>query len=291
MSIFVFLIFALMAACAISFVAWPVARAEPMRGRALLAGALGVFVLAIGTGSYVMLGRPALALRSVRGADTKDLNGLVALLARQMRERPDDVRGWTILGKAYLSAGDAEDSAKAFARAIALARQHRQPVAELYSSYGEAVVRANGGVVTAEAEAAFQATLAADPKDLAARYFLGFAHAARGDKPGAIALWQSLLADAPANAPYRQELIDRIAVLSAATGNAPDIAAMVAGLAARLKANPTDPAGWQRLVKAYAVLGQRDRAKTALKDARTALAKDRAALSALSAEAKALALE
>jgi cytochrome c-type biogenesis protein CcmH len=290
MSVLVFLIFAVMTAGAIAAVVWPLlrARGEVARGRALLGAALGVFVIAIGAGIYAVLGQPALAVRAFEGTETRDLNGLVALLARQMRDHPDDARGWTMLGNAYLSAGDAQDAAKALGRAIAL---RKNPDGELLSAYGEALVRANGGVVTAEAEAAFNAALAADPKDRAARYFLGFAAVARGDKAGALAQWQSLLADAPPNAPYRAELVDRVAALSAATGSAPDIAAMVAGLAARLKADPDDAAGWQRLVKAYAVLGRRGAAKAALKDARSALASDRDAQAALQAEAKTLKLE
>ena len=43
---------------------------------------------------------------------------------------------------------------------------------------------------------------------------------------------------------------------------------MVDGLAARLKANPDDPAGWVRLVRAYQVLGETDRRDAALAQAR-----------------------
>jgi cytochrome c-type biogenesis protein CcmH len=66
---------------------------------------------------------------------------------------------------------------------------------------------------------------------------------------------------------------------------------MVASLAARLKAAPNDPEGWQRLIRAYVVLGRVDRARAALEDARTVLAKDADALAALSAEARTLKLE
>ena len=42
------------------------------------------------------------------------------------------------------------------------------------------------------------------------------------------------------------------------------IRGMVEGLAARLKDNPGDLAGWQRLANAYRVLGEEERAKDAL---------------------------
>ena len=65
---------------------------------------------------------------------------------------------------------------------------------------------------------------------------------------------------------------------------------MVAGLAARLKANPDDAAGWQRLIRAYAVLGDKDKARAALSDARKAMAAQSDQIAALDAEQKQLGL-
>lgn len=65
---------------------------------------------------------------------------------------------------------------------------------------------------------------------------------------------------------------------------------MVAGLAARLKTQPNDPESWQRLVRAYSVLGDADKAKAALADGRKAMAKNAAATAALNEEAKTLKL-
>ncbi len=291
MSLAVVLIFTLITAIALAFVVWPLWRRAAPRGRLLLAAATGVLFLGIGAGTYLIVGRPALAVRALEGADTRDLNGLIALLVKRVHAAPDDLRGWVFLGKAYLSAGDGEDSAKAFARAIALSEKAKQPDPNLYSAYGEALAHATG-TVPPEAQAAFARTLALNPKDQAARYYLGMAFVAQGQNARAIAMWQSLVADAPPNAPWRQELVDRIAALTASSGVAPpDIGAMVAGLAARLKQNPDDPAGWQRLVRAYHVLGDDAKARATLADARTAMAKNADALAGLSAEAKELKLE
>ena len=289
MSILLVSIFVVLIAAAAGFAAWPVLRAG--RGRGVLVGAIVLFVLAIGGGTYVLLGRPELALRASRGPDTQDIQSLVAPMVEHLHKAPDDARGWTMLGRLYLTIDDPQDGAKALARAIELSRASKTESAQLYSAYGEAIVRLSAGAVPAEAEVAFARALQLDPKDQAARYFLGFAYAARGQNTKAIALWQSLLKDAPANASYRRELVDRIAALSASSGGTPDIAAMVAGLAARLKAQPDDEQGWQRLVRAYAVLGDNAKANAALRDARMAMAKNADALAALSAEARELKLE
>ena len=289
MDVVLILIFVAIAALAATFAVWPVLRAG--RGRGLLVGAIALFVLAIGGGTYLVLGRPELALRASRGPNTQDIQSLVAPMVEHLHKAPDDARGWTMLGRLYLTIDDPQDGAKALARAIELSRASKTESAQLYSAYGEAIVRLSAGAVPTEAEVAFARALELDPKDQASRYFLGFAYAARGQNAKAIALWQSLLKDAPANASYRQELVDRIAALSASSGGTPDIGAMVSGLAARLKAQPDDAQGWQRLVRAYAVLGDNVKATAALKDARAAMAKNADALAALAAEARELKLE
>jgi cytochrome c-type biogenesis protein CcmH len=101
-----------------------------------------------------------------------------------------------------------------------------------------------------------------------------------------------LLAETPANSPLHQTLIDRMAQLTAqgGAGGAPDPRAMVAQLAAELKADPHNEAGWRRLMRAYTVLGQSDEAKTALTAARKSFAGDKDVLAALDADAKDLKL-
>jgi cytochrome c-type biogenesis protein CcmH len=286
-----FLILALIAAVACGFVAWPIWRARGERGRFVLLAAAALFVLGVGGGLYLVLGQPQLAVRALEGEKARDLNALIGRLGVAVRTHPDDPRGWALLGQAYLTAHDPADAAKAFERGIQTAQTLGTPPALFYSAYGEALTQASGGIVTPEAEAAFGQALAADPKDQASRYYLGLAEAARGNAARALMLWNSLLADVPVNSPVHGDLVDRIAALTArAGGGPPDVHAMVAGLAARLAANPDDAAGWQRLVRAYAVLGDKAKALAALADARKAMAGRGAVLAALDAEAKELGL-
>ncbi len=111
--------------------------------------------------------------------------------------------------------------------------------------------------------------------------------------PAAKQKLQALLADAPADAPWRQTVADRLAELSpkavSAAGarrrlrrrpgpTAQDVAAaqsmtpeqrqamirgMVERLAQRLEQHPDDKAGWERLAHAYDVLGEPDKAQAA----------------------------
>jgi cytochrome c-type biogenesis protein CcmH len=276
---------------AIGFAALPVWQSKALKGRYLLIGAIALALLGVGGGTYWMLGQPYLAWRSAQGVQTRDVNGLIALLIRRVRQAPDDIQAWIYLGRGYMGAGDAGDAAKAYARAVAIANRTGHPNAGLDSIYGEALVSAQGGQVSDEATQAFRAALKLDPKEPASRFFLGDALAAHGDKAGALVLWNGLLAEAPANSPLHQALVDRIAMLTAQSGGAPNPKAMVAMLAARLKENPDDAAGWQRLIRAYMVLGERAEAQDALSTARKTFASQHDVGNALDEEAKQLKLD
>ena len=283
--------FALVAAIAVAFAAAPLFGVAAKKTRALLLAAAAVLVLGIGGGAYYFVGRPHLAQREANGLNTREVGGLVPFLIQRVRQYPKDVRAWRYLGQAYMAANDPRDAAKAFAKAIDLTGQDD---ARLDAAYGEALVLANEGAVPPEAEAAFTAALSADPANAPARFYLGLAKAVHNDRAGAIALWQSLLADTPVTAPLHQLLVDRIAILtsqSVGPGGAPNPRAMVDMLAARLKADPNDALGWVRLIRAYGVLGETQKAKDALAMARKTFAGNADAQTAFTTAAKALKIE
>src|SRR6185312_4150160 len=232
MTILLFSIFILFALVAIGFAVWPLLRGPAMRGRALLVGAIAALILGLGLGSYVLLGSPALALRTLAGPSSDDIRGMVSVLARRVLDRPNDARGWTLLGRGYLTLNDPSDAAAAFKRGLAVTPPAQR--GDLLSAYAEALTLASNGAVGPEAEAAFTDVLKSNPRDLAARFYLGQVAAQRGDNARASELWTSLLADVPANNPLHDLLLNRLAMIRAQSGGAPDIHAMVEGLAARL---------------------------------------------------------
>jgi cytochrome c-type biogenesis protein CcmH len=263
--------------------------------RALLLAGLTLFVIGVGGGTYTLLGRPQLAQREANGLNTREVSGLIPFLIQRVRQYPNDARAWRYLGEAYMAAKDPRDAAKAYGKLIELTGQGD---AALNAAYGEALVGANNGAVTPEAEKAFTAALAIDPSSAPARFYLGLAKAERKDNVGAIQLWQSLLADIPVTSALHQVLVDRIAILTSQSvgqagrpGGPPNPRAMVDMLAARLKADPNDALGWVRLMRAYTVLGETEKAKQALSDARKAFADNKDAQTAFTTAAKTLKLE
>ncbi len=284
-----FIAFIVIALAAIGFATFALVR-RGSKANAVLATAIALFMLGVGGGTYWMVGQPMMATRDAQGLATHDVNGLVPYLIKRVRQQPGDLQAWIYLARAYITANDAVDAAKAYGRAVTVARLQGKDDADLNAAYGQTLVAASGQV-TDEAMAAFNAALKRDPKNEPAQYYLGQAKVERGDREGGLAAWQTLMAQVPENSPLHQALVDRIALLTSQNGgSAPDPKAMVAGLAARLKDNPNDAGGWQRLIRAYSVLGQQTEAQSALDAARKTFATDRDIMAALEAERKELKL-
>jgi cytochrome c-type biogenesis protein CcmH len=282
------LVFGMVALIASAFVVLPLLRASASAARQpWLAVASGLGVLLVGLGLYAALGEPGVALSSLGTPSAADYPALVASLARRMPDRPGDREGWSLLGRGYFALGNADQAAKAYQRAVALAKeQDGAAPPDLLSDYGEALFAA-ADQMTPDAEAVFKEALMEEPRNLIARYYLGLAAADRGDRAGALALWEAVLADAPDNVPWRSRLVNQMAALKAATGGAaPNPMAMVAQLASRLESDPNDLNGWLMLIRAYAVLGDKDKAVAALAKARTVFANEAQAQAALAQSAK-----
>jgi cytochrome c-type biogenesis protein CcmH len=234
---------------------------------------------------YSAVGAPA-AIEHARGVaaaagphDRAELAAAAEQLEARLQQDPGHVEGWILLGRTFASLERFPEARAAYDRAIALAPNEPRLHAEL----GEFFVLAAGGNVTAEAEAEF-AKAGDDPR---ARFYGAEAALQRGDREAAKAALQSLLADAPADAPWRKAVQGRLAGLSpgdqapdakAAGPTAQDVAAarsmspeerqamirgMVDRLAARLEQNPNDKDGWTRLARAYDVLGEAEKAEAA----------------------------
>ena len=168
MTVLLFAVLGFVVVMSLGFALAPLWRTQNLKGRSILAAAIALFLLGVGGGTYFMLGQPYLAWRTAQGVDTRDINGLIALLIKRVRQVPNDQQAWTFLARGYMGAGDAGDAAKAYARAVALANRSGRPDASLDVLYGEALVAQSNGEVGDEAEAAFRAALKLNPKDQAA---------------------------------------------------------------------------------------------------------------------------
>ena len=283
---------------------------------ALFGTALAVMVLipAVSLATYLKVGAPTradLPLASRELAPQGDqLKQAIARVETHLVSHPDDGRGFEVLAPLYLRLSRYDDAAHAYARALALLGE----TVQRRMGYGQALMMAADGVVTADARASFEKAANEDPAAPQPRFYLGLAAAEDGNRDKARAIWSTLVADAPADAPWLPVVKARLAALDApaaasmpATGPASPAGAaiaalpadqqgamihsMVDGLAARLARDGHDKDGWLRLVRAYAVLGEKDRAIGALADGRRNLSADPQALGELAGLARELGLE
>ena len=231
-----------------------------------------------------------------------------------------DGRGWEVIAPIYLRLGRFDEAVKARRQALRL----NGDTAERESALGEALVFAANGMVTAEAKAAFEKAVSLDASDVPARYFLGLAAEQDGNRAKAASMWRTLIAAAPPDAPWVEFIRSALARVddapapgdrgaspaqSGGAGGGPNedqvaaaskmdpeqrkamIQGMVERLAEKLHRDGSDAEGWLRLVRSYMVLGEREKARAAVVDARRALADDPTNLRRLDDLVKGLGLE
>ena len=232
----------------------PTAQADSVLHK-VLSPALALTIPLLALGLYLQIGRPGLpAAPTIAGAprppptaEPMDVARLVRMAQDRVAAQPDD--------------------------------------ADAQSALGEALTLEADGTVTEGAGAAFRKAITLQPGDARAAYYLGLHDAQSGDSRAAVARWRELEARSPPDAPYLAMLRSEIARVARAANievpSAPQstmpqpsreqqdamatltpeqrqqaIRGMVEGLAARLKDNPQDRAGWLRLANAWKVLGE-----------------------------------
>jgi cytochrome c-type biogenesis protein CcmH len=248
---------------------------------------IALILLPLGAGGlYLAVGSPSLPGQPLwaRGTDSQSIDRLVAQVEDHLAGNPDDARGWEVIAPVYLRLGRFEDAVKARRSALRAGGETAQRQADL----GEALVASANGVVTGDAKAAFERAVALDAQDVKSRYFLGLAAQQDGRDADASSIWRSLLASAPPDAPWADFVRSELAKLGSgpsaeqvAAANAlpeDDRMAMIRGrveqLSERLHNNGSDLRGWLQLMNSYMVLGEREKARAAVGDARHALASD-----------------
>jgi cytochrome c-type biogenesis protein CcmH len=274
---------------------------------ALIALPFGAGLTYLALGSPYLPGQPIAERRAAPHPNTS-LASMVAQVETHLEGNPKDGRGWEVIAPVYMRIGRYNDAVRARRNALELNGETAARLAD----FGEAMVAAANGVVTADAKIAFERAAGTDPTDVKARYFLGVAAEQDGRGKDAADIWRGMLKDAPANAPWiglvREALarVDPSPVAGASGPTAADVEAagnltaeqrndmirgMVARLADRLKTDGKDIDGWLRLVRAYMVLGDRDQARAAVGEARQALAGEPDKVRRLDELAKGLGLE
>lgn len=279
-------------------------------------------VLAIAT--YLAIGAPNMpglphASRVAPPGSPPAVAELVAKVEARLREQPEDGRGWDVIAPVYLRLGRYAEASDAFSRALRLLGESPERLAGLAESH----VLANDGVVTETARTSYVRLQELAPERVEPRFWLAVAAEQDGRFEEAAASYEKLLTEGDASAAWRPTVVERWRAARTRLGQATEpipagkatavapklakedvdaaqamspearkqmIEGMVAGLDQRLSQNGRDLEGWQRLIRAYVVLGRREEALGALGRARAALAEEAQSLEVLGVFAKSLGL-
>ncbi|MDH2326370.1 c-type cytochrome biogenesis protein CcmI [Cereibacter sp. SYSU M97828] len=221
--------------------------------------------------------------------------GLMERLREAVTANPEDLRGWQLLARNEGAMGNFDAASEAQARVVELGDGSAADRAAL----AEAMILSAGGYVSPEAERVLSDALARDAQQPLALYYSGLMMAQGGREDLAFRLWRNALRVAPdagfaptirasmpelaarAGARWEEDAPvgpsqDQIAAMSqldpAARQEA--IGAMVQRLSDRLATRGGTAEEWARLISAYGVLGQTDRAATIWNEARQIFTND-----------------
>lgn len=230
------------------------------------------------------------------GADERFMEQ-VAELERAAEANPGDATAWLRLANAYNAVQIYGEAVAAYRKAIGLG-----PVtAEIRGDFAVTLVMAAEGTVTQEARAIFEADLGPISGDPRPHFYLALGDYQAGRLREALDRWAALIAASPANAPWLGVVRDHLTwaaedlgldvaevmpePLPAGGGNgAPQltpeqraemeamtpaereamIREMVSGLDAELQEDPMNLEGWEQLIRARVVLGEREAAQDTL---------------------------
>jgi cytochrome c-type biogenesis protein CcmH len=112
---------------------------------------------------------------------------MVTKLEQHLKDEPNDLTGWLMMGRSYLALERAEDAVIAFEHAYSLGKN-----ADAALGLGEALSVRAGGDIPPQASQLFEEAIALAPDNPKALFYGGFAAAIRGDTELARQRWQAL---------------------------------------------------------------------------------------------------
>lgn len=144
-------------------------------------------------GLYAWLGTPEgmapTAPPATAGSEPQSMEQAVARLERRLREHPDNLQGWMLLGRSRMATGETNGAVAAYRRARELAPDRPDVLVAL----AEAIAQASGHRLAGEPEALLEEALMQDPMHQRALWFAGIAAWQAGDYEDAAAHWETLL--------------------------------------------------------------------------------------------------
>lgn len=237
---------------------------------------------------------------------------LMEKLRAAVAQNPDDLQGHELLARNEATLNNLIAAHQAQSQVIRL--KGADATASDYLILANMLISATGGYVSPEAQDALEVALDMEPTNFLGRYYWGLMLMQNGRPDATFRIWDQVLVQSPPDAPWVNPIRMRIEDLSWFAGvkdyqipgavaphagamlpgpSAEDMEAagdmeagdraemiqnMVSQLADRLATEGGTPEEWARLITAYGVLGNRDRAALIWEEAQQVFASSRSAL-------------
>ena len=172
----------------------------------LLLVGLAVGVVAIAAAGYFLIGKPAPQgdaeqpqMVSADGKPAPHATGadqsaaMTDKLAQRLKEKPDDVEGWSMLARSYSVLGRHAEALKAYEKASNL----RKDDPTLLADYADSLAVNNNSNLEGEPMKLVDRALRLDPKNLKALYLAGTYAFNKKDYTSAITFWEKLVQVGP----------------------------------------------------------------------------------------------
>ncbi len=185
----IWLILGTMLLAAAIVVGWPLVQHE--KRLSLQAISAIVVVLALSAGMYATIGTPQ---EKSAGSELASIEEMVAGLDQRLRDNPDDLSGWKMLGRTNFQLRDYAKAIQAYERAVQLeSASNGQTLADL----GEAIWMQDPSTLTGRAGELFENAIATSPNNSKALFYSGLVAVERGERFLAADRWETLLALSP----------------------------------------------------------------------------------------------
>jgi cytochrome c-type biogenesis protein CcmH len=149
----------------------------------------------------------------------------VASLEARLQQQPDDIEGWRMLGRSYMSMQRFDRAAVAYKRVLELSSGDQiQPLAD----YGEALFLSDPAGMQGEAGPLFRDLVARAPDNPKVMWYGGLEAFEAGDEGKGRELWSRLLSMDPPEA-MRRMIEERIGPVDARPASGPAMAGSAAG--------------------------------------------------------------
>jgi len=181
---------------------------EPGRGTALAVGFAIPLVAAL---LYFAVGSPRALAPVPTGGEheitVQQIEGMVERLASRLKESPEDVKGWSMLGRTYAVLDRFPEAVAAYENAI----KRSAPDAQLLADYADALAMSQGRTLMGAPEKIIAQALQVDPENVKALALAGTVAFQKKDFKGAIAYWERILKVVPPDSDMADSTRDSIA--------------------------------------------------------------------------------